>query len=42
MRYVFFAAAVGAGVALAAGCGPKKTFDGSTVDAFTGRVVAEI
>jgi hypothetical protein len=41
MRHVYSAAAVGAVLALTAGCGPKKTFDGPTVDAFTGRVVAD-
>ena len=41
MRRVFSVAIVGVALAAAAGCGQKKAFDGPTVEAFNGRVVAD-
>jgi len=41
MRSVVSAAMLGVAFVAAAGCGQKKTFDGPTVDAFNGKVLAD-
>jgi hypothetical protein len=41
MRLIARTALLGIVLAAAPGCGPGKTFDGPTVDAFTGKLVAD-
>jgi hypothetical protein len=41
MRLVFRMTPLGVALVVALGCGPGKTFDGPTVDAFTGKLVAD-